>query len=86
MAVLKNDTEARDNDRILWSRIWRAELCIFGGDFMDNFISGKLTHPESIRRVRQKIQEKHPELRGERYNMRQTHLEGAVRDEVRDYE
>ena len=41
-----------------------------GFDFLEVFSQGKLTHPESIRRCRQKIQEQNPELRGGNYNQR----------------
>lgn len=85
-AVLKNKTEARDDDRVLWASIWQAELHMYGGDFMTNFLAKRLTHPESIRRVRQKLQEKHPELRGNKYKLRTGILENAVREEIRDYE
>jgi hypothetical protein len=39
-------------------------------DFLEMFATGKLTHSESIRRVRQKIQEDNPHLRGKSYKRR----------------
>lgn len=39
-------------------------------DFLELFATGKLTHAESIRRVRQKIQEDNPHLRGKSYKRR----------------
>ncbi len=43
-----------------------------GMDFLHQFADGKLPHTESIRRVRAKIQEERPELRGKNYGQRQT--------------
>ena len=40
-------------------------------EFLQRFADGKLTSSESIRRVRAKLQEKTPELRGQNYNKRQ---------------
>lgn len=40
-------------------------------DFLHLYADGKLTSSESIRRVRAKLQETNPELRGEKYNRRQ---------------
>ena len=40
-------------------------------EFLKLYASGKLTSSESIRRVRAKLQEQKPELRGEKYNRRQ---------------
>jgi hypothetical protein len=62
----------RDNDNRLIALIWHDEFekmnqpnSSFG--FLKTFAAGKLTSPESIRRMRQKLQENHPELRGEVY-------------------
>lgn len=66
---LRNDARTRDNDRLLVLRVWahqnpflRGELKFF--DFSQDFIKGEYADFESIRRSRQKLQEKHPELRG----------------------
>lgn len=40
-------------------------------DFLTLYSEAKLTSSESIRRVRAKLQETKPELRGEKYNRRQ---------------
>ena len=40
-------------------------------EFLQMFASGQLPHSESIRRDRQKLQEKNEHLQGERYKQRQ---------------
>ena len=40
-------------------------------DFLQEFSKGKFTSPESIRRMRAKVQEENIELRGEKYEERQ---------------
>ena len=40
-------------------------------EFLHLYADGKLTSTESIRRIRAKIQEKNPALRGQKYNRRQ---------------
>lgn len=70
----------RDSDNKLIATIWGADI---GKDekgliskqitaycFLEAFANGKHTSPESIRRVRQKIQEQCPELQGESYKKR----------------
>jgi len=39
-------------------------------DTLQMFQIGKLSHPETIRRIRQKTQEKFSSLRGNNYNLR----------------
>ena len=71
LVALKEHPEMRDNDRLLVKHIWSHETrAEHTGDFLHEFISGKLSHFESIRRMRQKLQEKYPDLRGERYKIR----------------
>jgi len=41
-------------------------------EFLKNYSEAKFTNFESIRRVRQKLQEENPELRGERWIERKT--------------
>ena len=47
---------------------------------LDLLAKGKLTNPESIRRSRAKLQENHPELRGEVYNRRQEKAKRIKKD------
>ena len=75
--ILCQYPQSQDNDNDLLARIWYSE-------FMSNGMNqsqaieicmllknGKLSHPQSIRRTRQKIQEEHPNLRGSTYQERQ---------------
>ena len=66
------DERTRDNDNLLLSKIWYREFKIIDNtnDLVNFFIAlsdNKLSSAESIRRCRQKVQEIHPELRGESY-------------------
>tara|TARA_R100000084_G_scaffold60688_1_gene25894 strand:- start:308 stop:619 length:312 start_codon:yes stop_codon:yes gene_type:complete len=47
---------------------------------LDLLAKGKLTNPESIRRSRAKLQENHPELRGEVYKKRQEKAQRIKKD------
>lgn len=68
----------RDDDFKLIANIWyheaggkrSAEMTAY--DFFEAFSCGKYAHPETIRRIRQKIQEEVPELRGKSYKVRQS--------------
>ena len=75
--ILYTYPQSQDSDNDLLARIWYSE-------FMSNGMkqshaveicmllkNGKLSHPQSIRRTRQKIQEDHPDLRGRTYHERQ---------------
>jgi hypothetical protein len=74
--LLKKTPHLRDDDYKLIATFWWWEMgkekteLMTGFDFLDTFSRGKLTHPESIRRVRAKLQEQNPLLRGENYNRR----------------
>lgn len=62
----------RDDDRFLISAIWKQEMRDYPNeDTLDAFQDGKLSLPETIRRARQKLQEKFPMLRGNSYRKRQ---------------
>jgi hypothetical protein len=75
--LLTKRPELRDDDNRLIANIYLIEA---GGvkslqqmsaqDFLLNFTKGFYSSPESIRRVRQKLQEDFPELRGKKYNER----------------
>ncbi len=71
-AILTEIPACREDDRLLLYIIWSKESKAQTIDeFFVELIDGTLTHFESIRRMRQKIQEKHEELRGENYDGRQ---------------
>lgn len=74
-ALLKSSPHLRDDDNKLIATVYYYEVGnkihdMTGYDFLQLFASGKLPSPESIRRVRQKLQEKHPDLRGEKAGAR----------------
>lgn len=63
--------ETRDNDRQLCIEVWKKELSQLGiEDFFDAFANAKISHPETIRRARQKLQQEHEALRGKRWECR----------------
>ena len=82
--LLKNYPRLRDNDNALISNIWNSELedkDISAKEFLILFSKGVLTSPESVRRMRQKLQETVPEYRGENYKKR--HKEkGIITNEI----
>jgi len=74
--LLRNYPSLRDSDTKLLATYWHNELNrnsknISGFEVLEKMANGELTKSESIRRVRQKIQEENPELRGELWSKRQ---------------
>jgi hypothetical protein len=70
--ALKLNVYVRNSDHKLVAWIWRQELKDQWGDDVINLLNmDRLTSWESIARCRRKIQEEHPELRGEAWNDRQ---------------
>jgi len=75
--VLTHFPETRDNDRLLQFKVWAMQCPELRKkehrtwDFAELYIKGKLADPESIRRTRQKLQEKYEHFRGEIYKKRQ---------------
>ena len=66
----------RDSDSKLIANFWYYEIGesfndMTAPEFLKMFAEGKLTNTETIRRVRQKLQEEFPFLRGENYKERQ---------------
>lgn len=87
--LLINKESNRDSDNKLIANIWHSQI---GGaniakmSAMELLIlvsEGKLSSPESIRRVRQKVQEMNLNLRGKSYKMRKEHA-AEVRKEIRN--
>lgn len=75
-AVLTKHPETRDNDHLLMWEIWQGELVIHSLEgFRMMFVAGKLSDGKSIARYRQLCQEKHENLRGERWEKRHEHKE-----------
>ena len=71
-ALLEKHPHLRDSDNKLIATIWKYDLIrtgmlpenLSGQDFLSYYADDKLTNAETIRRVRQKIQEENPFLRG----------------------
>tara|TARA_R100000808_G_C2148051_1_gene156124 strand:+ start:1784 stop:2188 length:405 start_codon:yes stop_codon:yes gene_type:complete len=90
--LLENYPHLRDNDNKLVATIWKEDIIHAGFKaksitalhFLHIFADGNLTSSSAIRRVRRKLQEELPELRGKIYNKRHK-LEGEVRQEIIDF-
>ena len=78
----------RDNDQMLVAKFWAQELqddlYIPAIELLKRLEKHELTHFESIRRCRQKLQQENPDLRGVKYKARQSHQE-TVKEEIRDF-
>ena len=88
--LLLDKPHLRDNDNRLICTYWFMELTrknidpnkINALEFMQYYANSKLTNTETIRRQRAKLQEEHPELRGEAYNARKGILQDKWRSEL----
>lgn len=78
-ATLEKWPDTRDNDTLLLLYIWEQEYStIFKKPLIEQSMEelvdclqyNRLSHFESIRRNRQRLQAKYPELRGKSYNIR----------------
>jgi hypothetical protein len=79
-SVLTEVSETRDDDRLLLAHIWIKEVGNEKGnlkEFFEQFLSGKLSNPETVTRIRRKLQEQHTSLRGEKWEIRHN-MEGEV--------
>lgn len=89
-SLLMNNPSNRDSDNKLIANYWHYELLkkdvdlneLSAFDLLKYYAESKLTNAESIRRMRAKLQEEHPELRGRKYQLRQTTLKNKVRKEL----
>ena len=69
--ILIVNPEARDNDRLLFVEyIKRHNPDLVKRGYAEVMLSGELPNYEGITRARRKLQEKHPELRGRKYEQR----------------
>lgn len=72
--LLEEHPHLRDDDNKLISNIWFNEVeniaDLSAMKFLKIFAEGNLTSPESIRRMRQKLQEENENYRGENYKAR----------------
>ena len=85
--LLIDKPHLRDSDNKLIATYWFNELKekkidpnkINGLEFMQMFANSKLTNIKTIERMRRKLQEEHPELRGKLYVVRK----GTIQDQWR---
>ena len=91
--LLRTRPELRDNDRELIAHVWKMAIeqkhgmpcyAFTARSFLDEYARGDFPSAESIRRSRAWLQQKHPELRGERYLERQNAREKQSREEIRE--
>lgn len=88
LANLQSREHLRNDDSKLIATIWFQQLGkqqvnqMSGFDMLQAFADNKLFNPESIRRMRQKLQEEFPELRGKSYLNRQ-HAANRVRKSIK---
>jgi hypothetical protein len=89
-AILKRNIPSRDSDNVLLAEVWRDEYALKSLDddgyiaFLVSLHLGQLSTPESITRVRRKLQETNPLLRGDKYKKRHS-LQETVKEELRGW-
>lgn len=72
-SVLRTDMDARDDDRLLYIRVWELQGSkpnMLYKSFQDKLILGKFATPESVSRTRRSLQERNISLRGKLYEER----------------
>lgn len=88
--LLSKSMECRDSDCRLVASIWAKEKEKISIEIPERFrddktlyllATGRLSSPESIRRIRQKLQEKNPMLRGKKWRQRQKHAK-TIRETI----
>jgi hypothetical protein len=80
-SLLRRYPETRDCDMKLVARYWEF---YDGFDSLLDVYHSNVTHFESIRRIRQKLQEQNKDLRGLRYKTRKNKLEKEVRELIKN--
>ena len=73
-SILVNNKESRDDWMLVVKQIHDTEMAILGilkQDYYDALFSMKLANPQTVSRIWRKIQEHHPDLRGEFWEDRQ---------------
>ena len=89
--ILTKYPKARDNDSLLLAHVWVYQC---GGkiyaedmsmwDFIVDFVNKNLAETSGITRCRRKLQELHPELRGELYEQRHK-MKESVKEEIKNF-
>lgn len=77
-AILTDNADARDDDKILIVEIWSKESKAkdIQGLFKE-LMEGSISFPDTLTRMRRKLQEEHPALRGKMWDMRHN-MEGNI--------
>ena len=89
-ALLIQKSHLRDSDPKLIATYWFNELKkknidpaeINGLEFMKMFADSKLTNIKTIERMRRKLQEEHPELRGKIYKVRKEAIQDQWKQDL----
>jgi hypothetical protein len=90
-SLLEKYPHLRDSDNKLIATIWKYDLLnmnthseeITGGQFLFLYAQNQLSNAETIRRVRQKIQEENHELRGSVEGLRKEEAEQVKKEIVK---
>ena len=82
--LLKNFPETRDCDLKLVARYWNNFDNCHVDVSINQIYNGHVTYFESIRRMRQKLQQDNEDLRGVRYKTRKNKLEKEVRELIKN--
>lgn len=82
--LLRNFPETKDCDLKLVARYWNEFDNCHVDVSINQIYNGHVTHFESIRRMRQKLQQNYEELRGLRYKTRKNKLEKEVRELIKN--
>ena len=90
--ALTKHPRLRDDDNKLLANIWYAELKEMNFNTLRNTMEflkilsqGKLSNAESVRRCRAKLQELHPQLRGNSYSDRHKEKK-EVQEDLRNFD
>jgi hypothetical protein len=83
--LLQNHPHLRDDDNKLIANVWNNEIHreATAIELLKWFAEGKLTSPDSITRVRRKLQEQNPNLRGVKY-LKRSSLKEEIRQNIHD--
>ena len=86
--VLKEYSDTRDSDEKLIARIWLSECTLLKLNYekvLEHIFYNKLTSSKSIVRVRALLQNKHPELRGAKWEKRHKKLVEETKDSIKKF-
>ena len=78
--LLKEKKHLRDDDNKLMANIWFSEIKdknLTSMQFLEYYATGRISNPQSVLRLRRKLQEEFPELRGEKWHERHQEQENV---------